>query len=333
LGLVHKLYQFLICTSRFFWYSLRMFGNKQKPKITRNKNITTIETGIGTYTILYGLHVVAQNPDDVPENTTGIILETGIHPWLKDPVKTIQKLKNHLQYKLLFERLEKEQVPVLFADVKYKYNNFALLLADNLFSAAGWIGGKRLINQLIRHDAKPQRGFVTHLAYGVAGAWLLLPVVSNMTCLVSAITGEGMEQSARLKKLSHKLHPEAELLYLSLRNAVIAEKAYYLAQTCGKKAHIAIVLGAGHVGIEDMLIKSHVERLGYLKKFQNLLHKIVLPEYLYAIIRMGYNGKEWRMEKTEKVPALEALSTVISSQTNPVVKKGNVRIGYIEQED
>jgi hypothetical protein len=294
-----------------------MSGNKQKPKIIRNKNITTIETGTGTYTILYGLHVVPQNPDDVPDNITGIILETGIHQWLKDPVQTIQKLKNHPQYKLLFERLEKEKIPVLFADVKYKYNDFVLILADNVFTAAGWIGGTRLINQLIRNDTKPPRRFVTSLAYGLAGAWLLLPVISNMTRLVSAITGEGMEQSARLKKLSHKLHPEAELLYLSLRNAVIAEKAYYLAQTYGKKAHIAIVLGAGHVGIEDMLIKSHVERLGYLRKFQNLLHKIVLPEYLYSIIRMGYNGKEWRMEKTEKVPALEALSTVISSQTNP----------------
>jgi hypothetical protein len=174
----------------------------------------------------------------------------------------------------------------------------------------------RLINQMIRND-RPKGGFVASLTYGLAGAWLLLPVVSNMTRLVSSITGEGMEQSARLKKLSHKLHPEAELLYLSLRNAVIAEKAYYLTQTYGKNAHIAIVLGAGHVGIEDMLIKSHAERLDYLKKFQNLLHKIVLPEYLYSINRMGYNGKEWRMEKTEKVPALEALSTVISSQTNP----------------
>ena len=290
-----------------------MFGNKQKPKITRNKNITTIETGTGTYTILYGLHVVAQNPDDVPERITGIILETGIHPWLKDPVKTIQKLKNHPQYKRLFDRLAREKTPVLFADVKYKYNDFALILADNVFTAAGWIGGMRLISQLIRNDTKSQRGFVANLAYGLASAWLLLPVVSNMTRLGSSITGEGTEQSARLKKLSHKLHPEAELLYLSLRNAVIAEKAYYLAQTYGKKAHIAIVLGAEHVGIEDMLIRSHMERLGYLKKFQHLLHKIVLPEYLYAIIKMGYNGKEWRMEKTEKVPALEALSTVISS--------------------
>ena len=205
---------------------------------------------------------------------------------------------------------------MLFADLKYKYNDFALILADNFFTAAEWIGGMRLINQMIRND-RPKGGFVASLTYGLAGAWLLLPVVSNMTRLVSSITGEGMEQSARLKKLSHKLHPEAELLYLSLRNAVIAEKAYYLTQTYGKNAHIAIVLGAGHVGIEDMLIKSHVERLGYLKKFQNLLHKIVLPEYLYSINRMGYNGKEWRMEKTEKVPALEALSTVISSQTNP----------------
>jgi hypothetical protein len=135
-----------------------MFGNKQKPKITRNKNITTIETGTGTYTILYGLHVVPQNPDDVPDNITGIILETGIHQWLKDPVKTIQKLKNHPQYKLLFARLEKEQISVLFADVKYKYNDFVLLLADTVFPAAGWIGGRRLLNQLIRHAANPPPG-------------------------------------------------------------------------------------------------------------------------------------------------------------------------------
>ena len=66
-----------------------------------------------------------------------------------------------------------------------------------------------------------------------------------------------------------------------------------------------------------MLIKSHAERMNYMKKFQNLLHKIVLPEYLYAIISMEYNGKEWSIEKNEKVPALEALSTVISSQINP----------------
>jgi hypothetical protein len=289
-----------------------MSGNKQKPKITSNKNITRIETDTGTYTILYGLHIVAQNPDEVPDSINGIILETGIHQWLKDSVKTIQKLKKHLQYKLLFDRLEKEKIPVLFADLKYKYNDFALIIADNFFTAAEWIGGMRLINQMIRNG-----GFVASLTYGLAGAWLLLPVVSNMTRLMSSITGEGMEQSARLKKLSHKLHPEAELLYLSLRNAVIAEKAYYLAQTYGKNAHIAIVLGAGHVGIENMLIKSHAERMSYLKKFQNLLHKIVLPEYLYSIIRMGYNGKEWRMEKNEKVPSLEALSTVISSRTNP----------------
>jgi hypothetical protein len=192
-----------------------MSGNKQKPKITSNKNITTIETGTGTYTILYGLHIVAQNPDDVPENTTGIILETGIHQWLKDPVQTIQKLKKHPQYKLLFDRLEKEQISVLFADVKYKYNDFALILADNFFPAAEWIGGMRLINQLIRHAAKPQRGFITSLAYGLAGAWLLLPVVSNMTRLISSITGEGMEQSARLKncrinsirKLNFSIYP------------------------------------------------------------------------------------------------------------------------------
>jgi hypothetical protein len=45
--------------------------------------------------------------------------------------KNDTEIEKHLQYKPLFDRLEKEKIPVLFADVKYKYNDFALILADN----------------------------------------------------------------------------------------------------------------------------------------------------------------------------------------------------------
>jgi hypothetical protein len=279
-----------------------VFGSEPRPKITSKKNITRIETTTGTYTILYGLHIVAQNPAEVPETIQGIILETGMHPWLKDPLKTIQHLKKHLQYKPLFDRLEKAKVPVFFADLKYKYNDLALITADNFFTAAEWMAGLRLLNQLTQ-----KRDLAAIGTYGLVGAWLLLPFASSALRLLSAITGKGLEPSARLKKLSHQVHPEAELLSLSWRNAIIAEKAYYLTQTYGNKTHIAMVLGAGHVGIEGMLLYKHSERIAYLEKFQPLLNKIVTPEYFYSVIAMGYNGKEWRIEKNEIVPELKAL--------------------------
>jgi hypothetical protein len=105
------------------------------------------------------------------------------------------------------------------------------MMADNFFTAAEWMAGLRLLNQLTHTDNKQQkRNAATLVTYGLVGAWLLLPFASTALRLFSSITGKGMEQSARLKKLSHKVHPEAELLYLSLRNAIIAEKAYYLTQ-------------------------------------------------------------------------------------------------------
>jgi hypothetical protein len=252
------------------------------------------------------LHIVAQNPDEVPDAISGIILETGTHPWLQDPIKTVRHLKKHLQYKPLINRLEK--VPVFFADLKYKYNDFVLMMADNFFTATECMAGLRLVNQLTHKANKPQKRDLAAIGtYGLVGAWLLLPFASSTLRLFSSITGKGMEPSARLKKLSHQVHPEAELLYLSLRNAIIAEKAYYLTQTYGDKTHIALVLGACHVGIEDLVLRKPSERIEYLEKFQSLLNKIVLPEYLYSVMTLGYKEKPWRVEKKEVVPALKAL--------------------------
>jgi hypothetical protein len=173
-----------------------------------------------------------------------------------------------------------------------------LLLADNAFSAGEWIAGYRLLQK--KGDTKERQRNI------MLGAWLLLPFAANIARLTSAVTGVGLKQTAALKKLSHKLHPEAELLYLTFRNTVIAEKMDYLAQR-GYFKNQTVVLGAAHVGVEDMLEKSSKQRIDMLLQFQSLLRKLVRPEYFSSIMILNYIGKTWEVDRTLVVPELETL--------------------------
>jgi hypothetical protein len=251
--------------------------------------ITTITTVDGKYTVIYGIHVMTQDPRDIPSDTTAVILETGMHSYLEDPLHSLQRLRQHVQYRELFTVLEKKKIPVVFADLKYRFPDPLLLMVDTAFSGVEWMAGMRLIKN---RKKKPLNFLI--------GAWLLMPFVTNVLRLVSAFIGRGQKHTGELKKISHRLHPEADLLYLTVRNAVIAEKAAYIMQEKGNNAHIVIVLGAGHVGIEDMLQKSSEKRLEQLNKFSHLIKKLVHPAYFYTYISYHNNEKGWKIaEKTE----------------------------------
>jgi hypothetical protein len=95
-------------------------------------------------------------------------------------------------------------------------------------------------------------------------------------------------------------------MYLTLRNAVIAEKAKSLARTHKNKPHIAIVLGAGHVGIEDMLTASDEKRLAILKRYTSVLSRFANPEYLYTTLISQKKGHSWQTNKAVS-PVLRAI--------------------------
>lgn len=267
-------------------------------EIRTNDAAVTITKPDGRYTIVYGLHTREQNAKDIPQDTDLLLLETGVHEWLDDPEKTMQQLSTHVQYARLFEYAEAHHIPVAFVDLKYRYPDMLLLLADNAFSAAEWIAGYQLLQK--KGDTKERQKNL------VLGAWLLLPFAANIARLTSAVTGIGLKQTAALKKLSHKLHPEAELLYLTFRNAVIAEKMEFLAKL-GYSNHQTVVMGAAHVGIEDMLEKSSKQRVTLLTQFQSILRKLVRPEYLSSVMILNYTGNAWRVDKVLEIPELKTL--------------------------
>lgn len=269
-------------------------------EIRTSEAAVTITKPDGTFSIVYGLHTREQNASDIPAETSLLLLETGVHTWLDEPEQTIERLRTHVQYARLFEYAEKHHIPVAFVDLKYRYPDMLLLLADNAFSAGEWIAGYQLLQK--KGNAKERRKNL------VLGAWLLLPFAANIARLTSAVTGIGLKQTAALKKLSHRLHPEAELLYLTFRNAVIAEKMEYLAKL-GYFKHQTVVLGAAHVGVEDMLEKSSQQRIAQLKQFQSLLHKLVRPEYLSSIMILTHENHTWKVDRTLIVPELSNLLT------------------------
>lgn len=268
--------------------------------IEHHGNTTIIQRPEGEYTIHYGMHIKRQDPRELPHDVSAVMLETGTAKYLDDPLKTVSSLKAHTQYKDLISHLEKKKIPLIFADVKYKYNDYMLLLADNGLAALEWMHGMKLLK-------KEEGRTLPDISRLLLGGWLLFPSLVNVARLASAFTGIGIRQTGELKKLSHVLHPEVDFLYLTLRNAIIAEKQRVLMDMIGHKRRLATVLGAGHVGIEDMLSMHDALRLQNIKSLLPIIRQFVMPEYFYKAVQYVYNGSHWEVNQVIEVPSLKAL--------------------------
>ena len=263
-------------------------------------NRTTIRRNDGKYSILYGTHIKSQPTDNLPEKVDVVVLETGTTAYLANPLRAVESLKSHIQYKTFIQHLETKRIPLIFADTKFRFNDYVLLLADNALAGIEWMHGMKLLQ---RKEGKNMPKIVQTML----GAWLIFPSFANMVRMASCYTGIGMRQSGALKKLSHKLHPEVDFLYLTLRNAIIAEKEIFFMKELGNNSTIATVLGAGHVGIEDMLTMDDTDRLNNLKSIMPAIRQLMLPEYFYKAIQYVYNGSTWEVDKVFTVPTLRSL--------------------------
>jgi hypothetical protein len=67
------------------------------------------------------------------------------------------------------------------------------------------------------------------------------------------------------------------------------------------------VLGAAHVGIEDMLAMSNESRLANIKSLMPLIRKVIDPAYFYKAVQYVYNGSEWKVQDILEIPELKAL--------------------------
>lgn len=284
-----------------------MFG-KKNVEIINKGNVVIIKKPEATYTIIYGIHVRGQKVEDIPKDIDGLFLESGTFPWFEDPAKCVRDLSKHMQYNPLFATIEKEQIPILLGDVMYKYNDLLMLLLDTGVSTTQWFVGYRMLQSLLGgNDKKKKQSVAQKVVVGGIAAWMLLPTLATMLRLGSSFMGVAEKETSALKRFAHKVHPESEVLFLTVRNAAIAEKVSFFAQKLGKKPHIAIILGAGHVGVEDMLVKSSDERMKILLQHRGILKRLVREDYFAGLAEITFTKNQWKTEREFTVPELQQI--------------------------
>lgn len=276
------------------------YGNHPSPetRLEREGNVVRIEKPEGFYTIIYGIHSRPTEPQQLPERFDGLFLETGRNNYLEASLNFLKAFKGDRQYQPVFQPLEEKRIPIYFADAFLDEKVIAL---DSLVT--GGEGGLAVIiaSQIRKNGQISRRDFLR----ATASTWLLTPFVSSMGGFFFGDIGE--EPIAELQKFSHRLHPEDKLLTLTVRNIIIAHKEQWLTERIGKGPHLATILGADHVGIEDWILNSPEERITFLYRSKPIWRPFVAPETVYQMVRFDFDGYQWQVGEIFEVPELKEL--------------------------
>lgn len=271
----------------------------------------------GNYTIIYENHVQSVNPTQLPESLNGgLVLETPWN-WSENP---LGYLYGYLQERpKLFPPLEKNNIPIFFVDFPYSLDKWYLgnygttyLIDGSLVLTEGLIGAELLFRAAkrisgMKSEPISRRKFVENLGRIALGVFLLMPFVSLGGTLGSSFTKHGEGQVAEYAKLTDKVHLEAMFFSGALRNVTIAHKEEWLMNEGASEGHLATIIGAGHVGIENWLEKSSQERLEFLSFFKPLIKRMVVPEPFYQIAWFEFKKDRWKVAEIFEVPELKAL--------------------------
>ena len=116
-----------------------------------------------------------------------------------------------------------------------------------------------------------------------------------------------------LIKLNEKIHPETNMILITLRNIIMAQKLITIAQDINKeiskKPEIGVVVGASHIGIEEALNLDEKERNEIIEKIMNFAKGV--KKNIATIARFDYDSKteRWELTKFYKDPFLASLET------------------------
>lgn len=281
----------------------------------RQEGVVKVEGPTANFTIIYGVHIATEDPNRIPSDIDGLVIEAG-WPY---PVTygDFQRIRYHNQYVDLFTKAEREGFPIIQADVKLK-NVVLTTAADGAVVVPEFAVGFSLLysawNALQRDHSR--REFITASAKAGLGTYLSLPTAAFTFRWMSSLAGVFEDQSRELAKLADKSHPEAFLFLLKLRNAIIAYKAqsfYKFSENPSQRQHLAIVIGAEHVGIEDRLKDSPSVNLDYIKTLLPLIKFMFDLDTFSTAARYQYaknseGTSDWTFTKLN-YPELIALSS------------------------
>jgi hypothetical protein len=288
-----------------------MYEKFKKPELP--PNVVRVETPEGIFRIAYGIHIRPQNPEDV-KGVNAIMLETGTFNY-NNPQKAIECFYDIQKYGIQYENLIKEAArshqPIYFADVDP--TTLRNLLAIFLMGVEGLVGIRliqylRNLGEQVLEDKNSnknsRRDFLKLLGGGVLSTYLISPTVKVLIGLLGTLN----EQTARRKvdrlliELDEKIHPELNIIILTLRNLVMAQKLITITQDfrgeAGQKPEIAAVVGGGHIGLEKALREREENRIKIIQQILSVPGISGLRNEIANIARFDYEPKEERWKLT-----------------------------------
>lgn len=288
-------------------------------QLERRGGLATIHKPEGTYSFLYGAHVLAEDPSRLPPDIDGCILETGEMRWERQPIPAIAYFRSapiNRQFRHIIPEAERRGIPLYFVDPVWAHSRRRILADFGILGIEAFIGKELIGSNRAREPRSdvPERMQCTMRE--ILAAWCTLPSVAFIGRTISALTGIGNHVTAEALKLSHRLHPEQGAFLTTLRNIVIAEKLEWLMRQTESGRHLCTVMGAAHVDIErfvqDFTSQERMRRLSLLRP----LVSGVIHTTFTDIVECQFDGKEWQESARFTVPTLQGVPRLVSGDSD-----------------
>lgn len=288
---------------------------KERDAVFEDKIPSSVEkvtTEHGTHFLLYTNHYTSEQPPELLSNCQGVALETGLEEWTESP-HLLMEVFRISQYSEILEVLERERIPVYLTDPHI--NTIVPYAELSTLGIEAGVGTWLLMNFPEKYKKYKERGggkcsrrdILKLGARTGVGLYLFSPWIGVAATFGTNVTGI-CKRSGRI--FSHAvltLHPEAGLLTMHARNAIIAHKQEEIMQR-EKIRTLATVIGSLHSGLEGEFRTAPEDRLRFLQRLRPLLVRSFSPhESLYQIVKMEFDGTEWKETARYDVPELKEL--------------------------
>lgn len=259
------------------------------------KNIVIKELPYATFRIIYGKHNIEQDPKDI-EGLDGVVLEgIGDYSTIESAYKILEACYESIQYKRIVEKAEKDRQSIFFADIVEEDVTIALqesLL--NIEPIAGVLLLVSLVNDALKKQKMTRREFLKRSGKLLSGLFFSTHILEYPLWL----TGKDEEARSIINRfvldLNERIHPETNLIVLTLRNHLLAQKMQTIAEFTNserKKPEIGIIIGHAHIGIERSLEKKSEERTEIIKKILNFTVSNRIKEKIAKICWFNFHPK------------------------------------------
>jgi len=228
------------------------------------KNIATVVSPEGKHTILYGRHDKVQNPSEVPEDATSLMLETGGFDFVDSSTDEIIKSFHNKQYIQLIQANEARKLPIYLTDAKPRNTALILHFLSEFTPLFKFVGGAKvgfdaleivannkneksslqrrkefyaehspeyipeeLKTSMQKEFTMSRRDFMKVGGKIALGTWLATPLIVD---LVQRVLYNKLHEQRNMEKIdmvNNTLHPDDKILdaiILTARNLLIAHK-------------------------------------------------------------------------------------------------------------